>query len=218
MPREEFEKYSTQLFDEWVAHVDGILELPDYSLSLQIEEGSVKGAGKIAVVLGALYIGIGNYGSFVSGLQTIRSQVSSVGDFLAERATQPFGPHGQEAKVKKRGGTLAHLQRLFNKVQRREMTAEEAIREAELLLGEDADANPEFMHQLENSLRETRLFPEQLPLLDTTEIDSELLPDEKPRRARLPRQLPTVPPPQQFRVEVWRDSKNGRRKVRVVQL
>ena len=72
MPRREFEKYSTSLFDEWDEYAARILALPDYSLVLEVEEGSIKGSGKIAVVLGALYIGIGNYGSFMSGLQTIR--------------------------------------------------------------------------------------------------------------------------------------------------
>ena len=218
MPRHEFEKYSTQLFDEWVAHVDRILELPDYSLSLEIEEGSVKGAGKIAILLSALYFGIGNYGDFISGLQTIREQVNSVGDFLAEQASNPFGSKGRETKIRKRGGALGQIQRLFNKVQLREITVEEAMREAELIIGEEAKDNPEFMRELNNSLKETPRFPEQLPLLDTTEQDAELHLGEKQKRSRSPRQMPIAPPSNQFRVEIWRDSKKGQRKVRVVQL
>jgi hypothetical protein len=90
MPRAAFEAYSTQLFDEWEAYVGRKLALPDYALVLHIEEGSVKGRGKIAVILGALYLGIGQYGDFMSGLQTIRGQVSSVGDYLAKEAAEPF--------------------------------------------------------------------------------------------------------------------------------
>jgi len=59
MPRNEFEMYSTRLFDEWEAQVDKTLTLSDYSIALELEEGSVKGVGKIAACLGALYIGIG---------------------------------------------------------------------------------------------------------------------------------------------------------------
>ena len=101
MPRQELRRYSTRLFDEWDEYVENTLKLPDYSLALEVEEGSVKGGGKIAVVLGALYLGIGNYGSFISGLQTIREQISSAGDFLAERAVQPFELSGVLPKVRK---------------------------------------------------------------------------------------------------------------------
>jgi len=218
LPRFEFEDYSTRLFDEWVAYVDEVLNLPDYSLALEIEEGSVKGAGKIGIFLGALYLGIGNYGDFISGLQTIHGQVSSVGDYLAEQATKPFDSQGHEIKVKKRSGALGQLQRLFNKVQRREITAEEAMHEAELLLGEEAGSNPDFMRDLQSALKEMPKLPEQLPLLEMTEQDLELVPSEKQRQPRSPRQIPIAPPSNQFRVEVWRDSKKGQRRVRVVEL
>ena len=58
MPKREFERYSTRLFDEWDEYVDRTLTLPDYSLVLEVEEGSVNGVGKIAIYLGALYMGI----------------------------------------------------------------------------------------------------------------------------------------------------------------
>jgi hypothetical protein len=44
MSRGKFKEYSTRLFDEWEDHVSRTLELPDYSLALEVEEGSVKGA------------------------------------------------------------------------------------------------------------------------------------------------------------------------------
>ena len=217
MPRHEFEEYSTRLFDEWEEYVEKTLVLPDYSLALEVEEGSVKGGGKIAVVLGALYIGIGNYGSFVSGLQTIRDQISSVGDFLVERAVVPFESSSLEPRVRKRGGSLSHLQRLFVKVQRGEMTAEQAMREAETLFGDDAATAPEFMQKLQESFEQTPQFPQQLPLpLDT--LEQELPGSNKGRLPRPSRPKPSLPPTQQFRVEVWRESKKGQRRVRVIQL
>lgn len=217
MPRHDFEKYSTRLFDEWEEYVEKTLVLPDYSLALEVEEGSVNGAGKIAVVLGALYLGIGNYGSFFSGLQTIRGQISSVGDYLAERSTVPFESSSLEPKVRKRGGSLSHLQRLFVKVQRGEITSEQAMHEAETLFGDDAATAPEFMKKLQESFEQTPQFPQQLPLpLDT--LGQELSGSNKERLPRPSRPKPSLPAPQQFRVEVWRESKKGKRRVRVIQL
>jgi hypothetical protein len=221
LPHSDFEKYSNQLFDVWVNHVDNTLNLSDYSISLEIEEGSVKGKGKIAIAtLGALYIGIGQYGSFVSGLQTIRDQVVSSGNFLAEHSSKPFDVQDHEIKVRKYGGALGQLQRLFNKVQNREMTAEEAMREAENFLGEEAATNPEFMQELKKSLEEIPRHPEQLPLLEPTEQDVELSPldGEKKKRSRSPSPIPMAPPPNQLRVEVWRDTKKGQKKIRIIQL
>jgi len=219
MPRSEFRKYSTRLFDEWEDYVRRNLELPDYSLALDVEEGSVKGAGRIIVALGALYLGIGNYGDFIQGIQTIRGQVSSVGDYLAEQAGGPFKASGCETKVRKRSGSLGQLQGLFAKVQRREMTTEEAMLEAEALFGDEAADAPGFMSDLKQSIERTPLFHQQLPLLpDATEQDTGFGTLEKKRKPRPPPSLPVAPPPQHLRVEVWRDSKHGQRKVRVIQL
>ena len=65
LPRHEFEQYSTKLFDEWEAYVENALKIPDYSLALEVEEGSIKGSAKIAAALGAIYIGIGQYLSLI---------------------------------------------------------------------------------------------------------------------------------------------------------
>ena len=217
MPRQKLRSYSTHLFDEWEEYVSRTLELPDYSLALEVEEGSVKGVGKVAAVLGTLYAGIATYGGFVQGIEIIRDQINSVGDYLAEQASSPFKTSGCETKVRKRGGSLAHLQRLFAKVQRREITTEQAMLEAEALFGGEADTAPGFMCDLRTSLEQAPLFHQQLPLLPDT-VDTELVSGTKKEKTRSPRQLPSAPPPQHLRVEVWRDSKNGQRKVRVVQL
>ncbi|WP_416244051.1 hypothetical protein ACLSSQ_05885 [Azospira sp. APE16] len=219
MPRNQFRKYSTRLFDEWEEHVSRNLELPDYSLALEVEEGSVKGVGRIVAALGALYLGIGNYGDFIQGIQTIRSQVSSVGDYLAEQAGGPFKASGCETKIRKRSGSLGQLQSLFAKVQRREMTTEEAMLQAEALFGDEAADAPGFMSDLQRSIERTPLFHQQLPLLPSAmEQGMGFSTLEKKRKSRSPPSLPVVPPPQHLRVEVWRDSKHGQRKVRVIQL
>lgn len=71
LPREQFESYSTNLFDVWESEVASAIPFDDYALSLEVEEGSITGRGKIAVAAGVLYFGIGNYGDFIGGLETI---------------------------------------------------------------------------------------------------------------------------------------------------
>jgi len=219
LPRHEFEQYSTKLFDEWEAYVEKSLKIPDYSLALEVEEGSIKGGAKIAATLGALYFGIGQYGSFISGLQTIQGQVSAVGSFLAAQASAPFFYNEAKPKIKKYNGSLGELQRLFNRVQQGEITAEQAMLKAEFLLGDEARSEPDFMVELKDSFETTPLLARQLELpLNNLEQDSTLPNDNKMRKPRLPRPKPELPIGQQFRVEVWRDSKKEKRKVRIIQL
>lgn len=219
LPRHEFERYSTKLFDEWEAYVEQVLKVPDYSLALEVEEGSIKGGAKIATALCALYIGIGQYGSFISGLQTIQGQISSIGDFLATHATMPFSSGKVKPRIKKHNGSLGELQRLFFKIQQGKITAEQAMLEAEVMFGDEAKSEPDFMDEMKNSFENTPLLAKQLNLpLNTFEQDVFLQINNKKRQPRSPRPRPEPPIGQQFRVEVWRDSKKEKRKVRVMQL
>ena len=87
LSREELEEYSKSLFEQWEIYVSNHLELDDYSLSLSVEDGSVKAYGKIAVAtLSALYIGLGQYGSFISGVHTIKRQVNDTSEYYPYRS------------------------------------------------------------------------------------------------------------------------------------
>jgi hypothetical protein len=219
LPRHEFEKYSTKLFDEWEAYVEQVLKIPDYALALEVEEGSIKGGARIAAALYALYMGIGAYGSFVSGLQTIQGQISSVGDFLATHATNPFLSSNVKPKVKNNTGSLGELQRLFYKVQQGKITPEQAMLQAEIMFGDEAKSAPEFMGEMRNSLENTPLLATQLKLpLYTFENEALMQTISNKRRPAIPRPKPEPPIGQQFRVEVWRDSKKDKRNVRVIEL
>ncbi len=218
LSRPELEQYSLQLFDRWEMSVADNLVIPDYSLSLEVENGSIKGQGRIAVVLGALYFGIGNYGSFISGLQTIKGQVAVVSDFFVETAKQQLGTNFGTVKVRKRSGTLGSLQRLFVRIQRGEITPAEATKEAEKLIGDDSQESPDFMSSLSQSLAQTPRFHEQtqLPLEDADGT----LTDSQPGKERLPRR-PSAPPwpiPTHLRVEVWRESKKQQKNFRIVKV
>lgn len=218
LPPEEFERYSSSLFDEWEKCVERTLILPDYSLSLEIEEGSIKGGGKIAVTLGVLYLGIGNYGDFISGLQTIGSQVYYVSNELFVNARSPFGCSNVNAKVRKNGGSLTYLHKLFDKVQRGELTADQAMFDVEKAFGDDALSSPEFMQQLKAELEEAPPHPKQLSLHDGTW--EECNPDQNPRKKREPRSPRQKPDPlsEHYRIEIWRESKKKKKSVRVTKV
>jgi len=111
---------------------------------------------------------------------------------------------------------LGSLQRLFVKVQRGDITPEQATKEAEFLIGEDAKDSPGFMSRLAESLAHAPKFHEQLPLpLDETD---DALQGGQPQKERQPRRpsAPTWPLPTHLRIEVWRESKKQKKNHRII--
>jgi hypothetical protein len=219
-PEQDLQRLSSSLFDSWDDFVSASVKVPDYSLFLQVEEGSVKGRATIGAALAALYFGIGNYGDFVSGVKTIGEQVSATGDFLSEQASIVFSCPPKRASSKKNGGALSALQRLFVRVQKGELTPEQAMIRAEALLGEEAASEPDFMRTLGDALLKCPRYhlQETLPYLEQPS-DFDTLAETDPRSPR-PSRLPTpvLGPPLHLRVEVWRESKNKRKQTRIVKL
>lgn len=218
LQKRQFQEYSAHLFDEWETYVDRELQLPDYSLSLVVEEGSIKAVGRIAATLGALYIGIGQYGSFISGLQIIHGQVRTVSGYLGERAGAPFQSSREKPKVRRSGESLARLQTLFVKVQRGELSVDEAMAESERIFGDELDEAIDFKRELELSLEQAPLLPKQLalPLVDVD--GEEIYLGQLPRKPRQPQPRQPMPNPDLYRVEIIRDSRRGERSVRVISL
>lgn len=217
LPRHEFERYSTNLFDEWESYIGQVLKIPDYALVLEIEEGSIKVNAKIAAYLYALYIGIGQYGSFMSGAQTIQGQISSASDYLATHAAAPFPSSKSKPQIKKHSGSLGQLNRLFVKVQQGKITAEQAMIEAETLFGEDAGSEPNIMSELKASFENTPTLAKQLKL-PLSELENEVFQRVVNKKPRTPSPKPELPIGQQLRVMIWRESKNKNRKIRVIEL
>lgn len=218
LAKDDFEIYSSRLFDTWDEYIEKSLKLPDYSISLEIEEGSIKGKGKIAVLASALYLGIANYGGFISGLQTIGGQVSYLNKKLVESAVSPFEESGVRTTYRNSGGALSHLNRLFQKVQKGELTADQAMIEAKLILGDDANSSPEFIQKLNEALALAPKYPKQESLF---EVESELNGDNDEKSKKKPSRTPTPKPDipiNQFRVEIWRDSKRDKKNIRVSKL
>jgi hypothetical protein len=215
----ELRRLSTRLFDSWESFADDALSLPDYSLFLQVEEGSVRGLATVGAVLAAVYFGIGNYGDFISGLRTINEQLAATSVYLRENAPTVFSCPESKVTSSRQGGTLAGLQRLFVKVQSGTLTPDQAMHKAQVLLGEEAELLPGFLEGLARAFRDCPRFHEQqsLPFSEQDE-DAFLAAPNKPKAPRSLISRPELGPPLQLRIEVWRESKRKRKQTRVVKL
>jgi hypothetical protein len=217
LSKDELESYSSDLFDQWERHLSSTLNLSDFSILLEIEDGSIHGKTKIGAAIAVLYIGIGQYGSFINGLQTIQRQVTSAGDYLSDKVYSDYKSSGSSFKVSKRGGALGQLERLFHSVQKNELSVEDAMEKVDKILGDDAASSPEFISKLKSSL-------DEIPSLEQLDFEFEELleldiPEEepqKPKPSRTPR--PTPPPALHNRVEIWRETKSGKKKIKVTQV
>lgn len=211
------EDLSNSLFDQWEQYVGQALSLSDYSLFLQIEEGSINGWGRIRAGAGVFVAGITAYGGFVSGLDVIGKQLGASRDFLAEHARSTFSCPISKATTRKSGGSPAYLQRLFARVQRGELTADEATLLAQNYLAEDAHEEPGLLDALAEAFKDCPKLPVQISL-PLEQLGGEILiPESAPRNS--PSQpkpkKPEFPPALKYRVEVWRDSKRNRKKSKV---
>lgn len=222
LPEAELRHLSTALFDEWEGYVDTALSLPDYSLFLQVEEGSVRGSAKIGALATVLYFGIGNYGDFVSGVKTIGEQIAATSSFLSEQAKHTFDCPDAQVTSRRRGGVVAGMHRLFVRVQKGDLSPEEAMAFAEQLLGDQKDEAPGFKEALAKAFSDCPRYHKQEAFPFLADPDDSLppvplglgqQPTPKESRPRI-----ELGPPLHLRVEVWRDSKKKRRNTRVVKL
>lgn len=206
------EDLSSSLFDEWDWYVDRSLTLPDYSIFLQIEEGSVIGWGSVKSTAQALAAGVVAYGGLMSGVEIISKQMNSAGSYLAEQAQNTFACAKPQATVKRKGGVPAALQRLFARVQAGELTADEASVLAESILGKDAEEIPGFFETLKKAFKDCPRQPLQTPLPFEETINPQLSKKSNGDPSGPSKRLPNdIPAPLHYRVEVWRESKNKKK-------
>lgn len=213
LPPKEFESYSTQLFDEWEAYVDEVLKLPDYYLALDVQEGSISAKSKILVATTAVCGFLASYGSISSGIKNMHADVSAIGDYLGVRASAPFSQITENPRIRKRGEALSKLESLFVRVGNGSISVDEAMTLAEKILGEEV---PEFMEELKVSLEKT---PSQIHLpLDEPELQLSLQEQDKERKPSTPKPRIHMIRPDQYRVEIWRESKISERNVRIIKI
>jgi hypothetical protein len=214
----DFEMYSSELFDEWERNVEGIINLSDYSLSLVVEEGSIKGRGKVAATLAVLYFGIGKYGDFVSGLKTMQEQAAYVTNALFSEAKSAFQCDGAAGHARRNLDALSYLRNLFNRVQRGELTVDQAISGVRIRFGEETDSVPGFLRELKSGLSLVPRDPHQLTLADQSwqecDEDSGTTKDREPK---LPSPSPS-PISHHYRIEIYRESKRDTKKMTITKI
>jgi hypothetical protein len=105
------------------------------------------------------------------------------------------------------------------RVQKGELTPEEAMIRAESVLGDEANAEPKFMRMLADALQNCPRYHQQQPfpfLEQDGELETLIKPPHAPRPSKP--SPPELGPPLHYRVEVWRESKKKRKHTRIIKL
>lgn len=217
-PEDDFKRYSSELFDKWELHVGNTLALDDYSLTLIIEEGSIKGKGAITTTLALLYAGISGYGDFFSSLKLIESQVAQVSSALFDDAKSAFNCREATGYSKRTADAPSYLRHLFSQVQRGKLTPDQAIKQVKARFGDEAEATPGFIEKLQADLSKVPQDPQQLTLIDEAWFDCvEVENKPKDRKQKPPRPIPG-PISEHYRVEISRESKSDKKKIKVTKI
>jgi hypothetical protein len=185
-PEDYLIDYARRIFEEMDTAVEEYLPFDDYSLYLSVEEGSIKGLGKVALYASALYAGIAQYGSFIQGVEIIKRQGCAVAQAIVDVASKD---QAVEQVFKKRtradAGAASRLKRLFVKVRDREIGPEEATLKAlEILDPTGTELPPESQREIAISMESLEKHPEQLTLElgISEEFDRPSFPSPRPKR------------------------------------
>ena len=214
MQREEVRAYSIGLFDEWEQRLGAEFAVKECSLRLEVEDGPVVGLAVVAATVEALHAGIETYPSFVEGLTAIQGRLRLEADRLALSALKPFASLMLMPRIARRSGALGQLQHLLQRAKRRELEVEEAMVEAQWILGREESAVSEFMRAFADGLSHMRRHPDRISLLTVTD-EGVAGRDARDNAARAAAPDGTTSPPMQLKVEVWRDSRAGMRRLRI---
>ena len=126
-------------------------------------------------------------------MQIIHSQVRTVSGYLGERAGAPFQSSRAKPKVRRSGESLSRLQTLFVKVQRGELSVDEAMAESDRIFGSELDDSIDFKRELQISLEQVPLFPKQLALPLADAYGEEVYLNQVTRKPRPPQPKPPAP-------------------------
>jgi hypothetical protein len=203
-PEDDLVAYAKRIFDEMDAATEKFLPFDDYSLYLAVEEGSIKGRGKVAVLAGTLYFGIAQYGSFVQGLEIIARQGRAVARAIVCAASGDEMVQDASKKTRINSGAASRLERLFIKVRDREISPTEATQRAINILDPTGTELPtEAQQKIATALESIRLNPEQLHL--DLGLEDEAIPSSLPK----PRRNRPMPATQHLFVVIERERKRS---------
>ena len=216
LSQSELESYTTTLFDSWEGQVDKELDrLPDYALYLDVEEGSLKGTGRIVTSLSNLLLAVSVYGGFVQGVQIVNSQVKIASECLKTKAVEPFTDERLAYTARASSGKLGRLERLFKKVETGELDPEIAAFRAAKLFEEDAESCPQFIRDIFTAIQRLSPGSEQLDLLPEWQPEPMLRSIVDERRSIQESDRPDRLPREKYRIEVWRETKRQTRRMRI---
>ena len=134
---EALKSYATSLFHDFDDSAMELLPFQDYEIHLDVEEGSIKGRGTIFAAVGVLYLGVGNFGSFVQGVREISALVKTVGENLIDSAPKKLNLPPEKVTWRRNDSAkLGQLERLFENVRSGVLKPHEATEQAIALLGE----------------------------------------------------------------------------------
>jgi len=165
-PEDYLVAYARRIFEEMDSAAEEYLSFDDYSLYLAVEEGSIKGLGKVAILASALYTAIAQYGSFIQAVEIIKRQGCVVAQAIVNAASRD---QAVEQVLKRHtrtdAGAASRLKRLFEKVRDREIRPEEATLKALEILDPTGTELPHGAHrEIAISMESIRKHPEQLSL------------------------------------------------------
>jgi hypothetical protein len=208
-PEDQLFLYARRLFSQLDGAAETLLPFDDYSLFIAVEEGSVKGGGKVMVRAAALVGLISGYGSFMQGLREVGATGRAVADYFVETAAdevpgEAVGPDWSH----KDSGAVRRLENLFVRVRDRELSPEQAAELAVHLLSRDDDLTDEATRQIEEAFQSTSRNPEQLELLPAPPTS---IPDVPPPPK--PHDTPH-PVPHGLRIEISKEGKNNEPKIK----
>lgn len=209
-PEDDLVEYARRIFNEMDAAAEELLPFDDYSLYLAVEEGSLKGSSKVAVLATTLYFGIAQYGAFIQGLETIANQGRAVARAVATAASgDEMVQHVEKRHNRVDAGAVSRLERLFGKVRDREIGPEEATRQALEILDPTGEELPrDAQQEIASAFTSTKLNPEQLHL------DLGIEEQSAPSSAPAPRRRRQMPATQHLLVVIEREEKSGKPKFR----
>lgn len=213
--------HARHLFKDFDRAASDYLPLEDYGLHLEVEQGSIKGKTIVLASLGALYVGVGQFGSFIQGLREIGSLAKTVNEEVLRQAPSEFNlPQNGTRWRRSDSATLGQLRKLFDSVARGELAPADATRRALELLEDGGTIPDDFARDLEKAVGEIKLNPQQLDLW-RGEIPDLLVSRPLPeRRPGLPRskELAMASSRNRLRIEVHREHKDGKTVVRLIAL
>ena len=183
----ELDAIAERLFEIADRNARAMLPIDDFEIYVEVEDGSVKTRAQIvAGVLAAIYLGMGNFGDFVGSVKETARIGRALGRAINAEFVERMGPSPRDITYSRPDAGLAgQLERLFNQVEKGEITSEEATKRALRLLERAGEPLPRpLTEQIKRDIGLIRVLP-----------DASALPPPRAKVVTAPtmRSIPSIP-------------------------